>query len=74
MDYRGFMQNICHPYLKYQLKYVHHGIPLPPIEETKNNKKNGHYLLSINRIVREKGIEDSIDLVRQNEKHYKNSW
>ena len=44
------------------VKYVHHGIPLPPKEETKNNKKNGEYLLSINRIVREKGIEDSIDL------------
>ena len=23
------------------VKYVHHGIPLPPKEETKNNKKNG---------------------------------
>jgi glycosyltransferase involved in cell wall biosynthesis len=44
------------------VKYVHHGIPLPPKEEIKNNKKNGEYLLSINRIVREKGIEDSIDL------------
>lgn len=48
--------------LEIPVKYVHHGIPLPPIEETKNNKKNGDYLLSINRIVREKGIEDSIDL------------
>jgi glycosyltransferase involved in cell wall biosynthesis len=50
--------------LKIPVRYVHHGIPLPPIEETKNNNnnKNGNYLLSINRIVREKGIEDSIDL------------
>jgi glycosyltransferase involved in cell wall biosynthesis len=48
--------------LKIPVKYVHHGIPLPPIEETKNRNKNGDYLLSINRIVREKGIEDSIDL------------
>ncbi len=51
--------------LKIPVKYVHHGIPLPPIEETinnNNNNKNGDYLLSINRIVREKGIEDSIDL------------
>ena len=48
--------------LEIPVKYVHHGIPLPTIEETKNNKKNGDYLLSINRIVREKGIEDSIDL------------
>ena len=50
--------------LKIPVRYVHHGIPLPPIEETKNNNnnKNGGYLLSINRIVREKGIEDSIDL------------
>jgi glycosyltransferase involved in cell wall biosynthesis len=49
--------------LKIPVRYVHHGIPLPPIEETKkNNNKNGDYLLSINRIVREKGIEDSIDL------------
>ncbi|HSF50906.1 MAG TPA: glycosyltransferase, partial [Nitrososphaeraceae archaeon] len=49
-------------FLKIPVRYVHHGIPLPPIEETKNNNKNGDYLLSINRIVREKGIEDSIDL------------
>jgi glycosyltransferase involved in cell wall biosynthesis len=51
--------------LKIPVRYVHHGIALPPIEETKsnnNNNKNGDYLLSINRIVREKGIEDSIDL------------
>ena len=50
--------------LKIPVRYVHHGIPLPPIEEIKNNNnnKNGGYLLSINRIVREKGIEDSIDL------------
>jgi glycosyltransferase involved in cell wall biosynthesis len=51
--------------LKIPVRYVHHGIPLPPIEETKsnnNNNKNRDYLLSINRIVREKGIEDSIDL------------
>jgi glycosyltransferase involved in cell wall biosynthesis len=49
--------------LKIPVRYVHHGIPLPPIEETKNNDNtNGDYLLSINRIVREKGIEDSIDL------------
>ena len=48
--------------LEIPVKYVHHGIPLPQIEETKYNKKNGDYLLSINRIVREKGIEDSIDL------------
>ena len=48
--------------LKIPVKYVHHGIPLSSIEEkTKNNNtnnKNGDYLLSINRIVREKGIED----------------
>jgi glycosyltransferase involved in cell wall biosynthesis len=50
--------------LKIPVRYVHHGIALPPIEETKSNNsnKNGDYLLSINRIVREKGIEDSIDL------------
>jgi glycosyltransferase involved in cell wall biosynthesis len=52
--------------LKIPVRYVHHGIPLPPMEETKNinnnNNRNGGYLLSINRIVREKGIEDSIDL------------
>jgi glycosyltransferase involved in cell wall biosynthesis len=50
--------------LKIPVRYVHHGIPLPLKEETKNNNnnKNGDYLLSINRIVREKGIEDSIDL------------
>ena len=51
--------------LKIPVRYVHHGIPLTSIEETKNNNnnnKNRDYLLSINRIVREKGIEDSIDL------------
>ena len=51
--------------LKIPVRYVHHGIPLPSIEETKDNNSNngkGDYLLSINRIVREKGIEDSIDL------------
>jgi glycosyltransferase involved in cell wall biosynthesis len=50
--------------LKIPVRYVHHGIPVPSIEEIKgnNNNKNGDYLLSINRIVREKGIEDSIDL------------
>jgi glycosyltransferase involved in cell wall biosynthesis len=48
--------------LKIPVRYVHHGIPLPTIEETKSNNKNGDYLLSINRIIREKGIEDSIDL------------
>jgi glycosyltransferase involved in cell wall biosynthesis len=50
--------------LQIPVRHVHHGIPLPLIEETKsnNNNKNGDYLLSINRIVREKGIEDSIDL------------
>jgi glycosyltransferase involved in cell wall biosynthesis len=50
--------------LKKPVRYVHHGIPLPLIEELKSNynNKNGGYLLSINRIVREKGIEDSIDL------------
>jgi glycosyltransferase involved in cell wall biosynthesis len=54
--------------LKIPVKYVHHGIPLPSIEETKNNNannKNGDYLLSINRIVREKGIEDSIDIAKR---------
>ncbi|PWU82264.1 MAG: hypothetical protein DLM72_02875 [Candidatus Nitrosopolaris wilkensis] len=50
--------------LKMPIKYVHHGIPLPTLEETKDNsnKSGDDYLLSINRIVAEKGIEDSIDL------------
>jgi len=51
--------------LKIPVRYVHHGIPLPPLEKinaVNNNNKNSGYLLSINRIVREKGIEDSIDL------------
>jgi glycosyltransferase involved in cell wall biosynthesis len=47
--------------LKIPVRYVHHGIPLPGIEETRSNK-NGDYLLSVNRIIREKGIEDSIDI------------
>jgi glycosyltransferase involved in cell wall biosynthesis len=49
--------------LKIPVRYVHHGIPLPTKEKTYNyNHNNGEYLLSINRIVREKGIEDSIDI------------
>jgi glycosyltransferase involved in cell wall biosynthesis len=50
--------------LKVPLKYVHHGITLPTFEETTgdSNKSGDDYLLSINRIVTEKGINDSIDL------------
>lgn len=47
--------------LNIPVRYVHHGIPLSIIKETKHTK-NGNYLLSINRIIREKGIEDSIDI------------
>ena len=43
------------------VKYVHNGIPLPSLTQIKSNK-NGDYLLSINRIIKEKGIDDSIDL------------
>jgi glycosyltransferase involved in cell wall biosynthesis len=48
--------------LKIPVRYIHNGIPLPPIEETRSNGRNGDFLLSINRIIKEKGIEDSIDL------------
>jgi glycosyltransferase involved in cell wall biosynthesis len=48
--------------LEIPVRIVHHGIPLPPFEKTKRNNKIGNYLLSINRIVKEKGIEDSIEL------------
>ena len=50
--------------LRIPVRYVHHGIPLPQIIKTNSNNKNKNrdYLLSINRIVKEKGIEDSIDL------------
>jgi glycosyltransferase involved in cell wall biosynthesis len=47
--------------LKIPVRYVHHGIYLPPVEETRSNK-NSDYILSVNRIIREKGIEDSIDV------------
>jgi glycosyltransferase involved in cell wall biosynthesis len=47
--------------LKIPVRYVHHGIHVPPIEETRSNK-NSDYLLSVNRIIQEKGIEDSIDI------------
>ena len=62
--------------LKIPVRYVHHGIPVPSIEEINgnNNNKNGDYLLSINRIVREKGIEDSIDLAVRTRNAIKNSW
>jgi glycosyltransferase involved in cell wall biosynthesis len=46
---------------KTPVRYVHHGVSLPPDEEkASNNSKN--YLLSLNRIIPEKGIEDSIDI------------
>ena len=50
--------------IKKQVRCVHLGISLPPVDAIKSNNtsKRGDYLLSINRIVREKGIEDSIDL------------
>ena len=50
--------------LKIPVRYVTSRNSSTPIEETNsnNNNKSGEYLLSINRIVREKGIEDSIDL------------
>jgi glycosyltransferase involved in cell wall biosynthesis len=59
--------------LKIPVRYVHHGIRLPPIEKTESNNinKNGDYLLSINRIVEEKGIEDSIDLAMRTRKAIK---
>lgn len=47
--------------LKIPVRYVHHGIYLPPLEDTRS-KKNSDYILSVNRIIREKGIEDSIDV------------
>jgi glycosyltransferase involved in cell wall biosynthesis len=48
--------------LEIPVRFVHHGIPLPPFEKTRRSNKIGNYLLSINRIVKEKGIEDSIEL------------
>ena len=48
--------------LEIPVRFVHHGIPLPPFEKTRSDNKIGNYLLSINRIVKEKGIEDSIEL------------
>jgi glycosyltransferase involved in cell wall biosynthesis len=47
--------------LKIPVRYVHHGIPLPPKAEARSNE-NENYLLSVNRIIQEKGIEDSIDI------------
>src|ERR1051325_11584045 len=47
--------------LKTPVRYVHPGIPLPPKEETRSDKSE-NYLLSLNRIIPEKGIEDSIDI------------
>ena len=49
---------------KIPVRYVHHGIPLPPKEETRSDKSE-NYLLSLNRIIPEKGIEDSIDIARR---------
>jgi glycosyltransferase involved in cell wall biosynthesis len=49
---------------KIPVRFVHHGIPLPPKEETRSDKSE-NYLLSLNRIIPEKGIEDSIDIARR---------
>lgn len=49
--------------LEIPVRYVHNGIPLPHLAKTNgSNNKDGHYLLSLNRIVKEKGIEDSIEI------------
>jgi glycosyltransferase involved in cell wall biosynthesis len=63
--------------LRIEVRYVHNGIPLPPIEEVtlsrKNNKYKNYdqrndcddgeeYLLSLNGISPEKGIHHAIDL------------
>jgi glycosyltransferase involved in cell wall biosynthesis len=46
---------------KIPVRCVHLGIPVPPKEETRSDKHE-NYLLSLNRIIPEKGIEDSIDI------------
>jgi glycosyltransferase involved in cell wall biosynthesis len=46
---------------KIPVRCVHPGIPLPPKEETRSDKSE-NYLLSLNRIIPEKGIEDSVDI------------
>jgi glycosyltransferase involved in cell wall biosynthesis len=49
--------------LNLKVKCVHNGIQLPPWNNNSNNSKiNGNYLLSLNRISREKGIHHAIDV------------
>jgi glycosyltransferase involved in cell wall biosynthesis len=49
--------------LNLEVKCVHNGIQLPPWNNNNNNGKiNGNYLLSLNRISREKGIHHAIDV------------
>lgn len=48
-----------------KVKCVHNGIQLPPWNNNNNNnnsKINGNYLLSLNRISREKGIHHALDV------------
>jgi glycosyltransferase involved in cell wall biosynthesis len=49
--------------LNLKVNCVHNGIQLPPWNNNSNNSKiNGNYLLSLNRISREKGIHHAIDV------------
>ena len=60
--------------LKMPVRYVHNGIPLPKEyseKKTVNNSSSGQYLLSLNRISPEKGIEDAINFAIETGTHIK---
>jgi glycosyltransferase involved in cell wall biosynthesis len=59
--------------LKIPVRYVHNGIPFPKEEDVKNDQEgdNRQYLLSLNRIIQEKGIEDAIDVAIGTGNHIK---
>jgi glycosyltransferase involved in cell wall biosynthesis len=69
--------------LEIPVRYVHNGIPLPQglskhkngnssFSASRNNKSNNkQYLLSLNRITPEKGIDDAIDVAVETRNHIK---
>jgi glycosyltransferase involved in cell wall biosynthesis len=68
--------------LKIPVRYVHNGIPLPNLSEQNdannifsgsgnNEMNNKQYLLSLNRIIPEKGIDDAIDVAVETRNHIK---
>ena len=47
------------------VRHVWNGVPLPSADQVVSKEQPGQYLLSLNRIMEEKGIHSSIDIARQ---------